>query len=338
MLTIVNQMNDDYFTAFSNVSRDVVISDVNYLVELSSGGPEIFLKKVIVNGNVDLEQSVAQSFFYWHIIVGYLRRIETLPGFIQLKQQLPTHVGYFPQLYATIYLIDSGIKVLAIENGGYRDADITAQVGDMVVDFHVKTVGQFDKINAQWEVSAQISRELWKRVIINKLGQRLRLDDTRGICMRLLTQVELNHILDQASRCAEVIVKSEQQLANGSTTIHEMKLTFGWHDNGSVHSGTLGGIDLFRNLNDALLHVESKIGSDEVKHVFLGVCLDAKGVNLNESMLEAKKISAMFFIDMSGIPMEGMHFERTKIFGKTSERILISSLEDTLPKVKDIFG
>lgn len=327
----VIQNMEDTQIAICNLSRETALLDIEYLADCMPDKPSHFFGTVKINGKVDVEQTITQSLSYWHTLVEYLRRVESLPGFAQLKQQLHTHPGYINQLLATIYLIDSGINVIGIENGGVKDADIIALINGMTVHFHVKTIGQHEKWNAQFAVDEQIFYKLWHLPILNELGQRIGLKSISGICRRLLTDEELEKIIAQIPQQMEVTIKTDYQPPGKQSNVDELTLIFDWH----VERGTSGGINVFRNFDDHLKQVESKVDASDVKHVLLGVCRGADEVRVDESRLEARKISAMFFIDTQFNPINGVHFSRSKIFGKQSEKQLINHLETALPKISD---
>ncbi len=122
------------------------------------------------------------------------------------------------------------------------------------------------------------------------------------------------------------------EVVKGKTVRHELNLTFGW----AVGSGSMGGIDLMRNLEDHYGKVNDSIPQNStVKNFLLGVTVGAESCEVNVDRLEMGRLDGIFFISTPHLTC-GFHFERSGIFVKSSAKQVGEFMETKLPSTFDL--
>lgn len=336
--TIKKAISDgDYYNthpAFTETTKNLieVVEHLSLVLPEFKMEDQAFTAEVVrTKDQIDWNQIIGRNLPYWKAISRMLRSIESVQGFDRFIRQFKSHSGMERQLLATLY-IQQFFPLVGIEQVREgQDIDIIASVNGEEVFFHVKTVDQIQKRQVQSEIDHQLFDLLWKRPFINELNQRINLVHLIGAFPSTLTDSELEEI---HARLPDQLVQkiSRTEVVKGKPVLHELNLTFGW----AVGTGSIGGIDLMRNLEDHYDKVNDSIPQNSmVKNFLLGVTVGAESCEVNVDRLENGRLDGIFFISTPRLTC-GFHFERSSIFVKYSVKEFGDFVEANLSATFDL--
>ena len=195
---IIQKQSGEFWT-WQGSTCDNMLLKLEYLESIMPQFPAFYFGIFKINEKIDWEETVKQSISFWHVIVGFLRRIDGIQGFNIFKKMFRSDPGFLQQLWATIYLQNS-LPIISIEKDDTRDVDVAARLGGFRIYFHIKSLFQSAKWSNLFSIDQQISERLCREPVRSPDGHRLILESLSGCMPDRLSPKELDSIFQRNPR------------------------------------------------------------------------------------------------------------------------------------------